>query len=372
VGIRKVYTSKKKIAVSFFSDMVSKRFNPAAVLDISREGKVLVISDFHMGGGRGDDLAHNGTLLEEILEECYLPNGWYLLLNGDIEELQRFSLPAIKERWFRLYRIFDKFADQKRLYKMVGNHDEDLIFEKNYPYPLYNAVRIETGLIPIYVYHGHQSSKVYTNYNFLVQAGLRYLLKPLGIRNISSARSPYRRFYVEKQAYAFSLENNCISIIGHTHRPIFESLGRFEFIKFEIERLCRDYPSSSGKDRDRIAAEVQALRMELGRLGRSERRHVLRGSLYGDELPVPCLFNSGSAIGRKGINAIELDREEIAMVYWFTEGEGKKFVSRGNYRVDKIAGTKSCRTVLNSDRLEYVKARIELLGQTPNRNGVRE
>jgi hypothetical protein len=91
---------------------------------------------------------------------------------------------------------------------------------------------------------------------------------------------------------------------------------------------------------------------------------VLRDSLYGDELPVPCLFNAGSAIGRKGINAIELDREEISLVYWFAEGEGKKFVSRGNYPVNKIPGTRSLRTVLNTDRLEYVKARIELLGRT--------
>jgi hypothetical protein len=177
---------------------------------------------------------------------------------------------------------------------------------------------------------------------------------------------------VEKKAYAFSLENNCISIIGHTHRALFESLGRFEFIKFEIERLCRDYPSSSGEDRERIAAEVQALRTELSKLGRSERRHVLRGSLYGDEFPVPCLFNAGSAIGRKGINAIELDREEISLVYWFAEGEGKKFVSRGNYRVDKIPGTRSRRTILNTDRLEYVKARIELLGQTSKQGTAQE
>jgi predicted phosphodiesterase len=352
-------------ASSFFSEMVSPRFNPAAVLDISRGGKVLVVSDFHMGGGKGDDLAHNGVLLTAMLEQYYLSEGWTIVLNGDIEELQRFSLADIREYWPVLYRVFDKFADRGRLYKTVGNHDEDLIFERGYPYPLYNAVRIETGLIPLYVYHGHQSSRVYTDYNNLVRVGLRYLLKPIGIRNISSARSPYRRFSVEKNAYNFSLENNCISIIGHTHRALFESLGRFEFIKFEIERLCRDYPASQGEDREHIAAEVRALRRDLGKLKRSERRDVLRQSLYGDELPVPCLFNSGSAIGRKGINAIELNREEIALVYWFVEGEEKKFVSRGLYSVYVLPGTKYRRTVLNRDRFEYIKARIELLGSSP-------
>ncbi|MDR2096482.1 MAG: metallophosphoesterase [Treponema sp.] len=346
----------------FFSDMISPRFNPAAILDISGGGRVLIISDFHMGGGRHDDLAHNGALVQKMLEQYYFKNDWMLVLNGDIEELQRFSLESIREQWPDLYRIFDLFAAQGRLYKIIGNHDEELIFEKSYPYMVYNAVRVETGVIPAFVYHGHQSSRVYTDFNNLIRASVRYFLKPVGIRNISSARSPYRRFFVEKQAYDFSLNNNCISIIGHTHRALFESLGRFDYIKFEIERLCRDYPLAAPEDQARIAGEVKALRLELGKLKRSERRDVLRQSLYGDELPVPCLFNSGSSIGRKGINAIELDNENIALVYWFAEGQSKKFVNRGSYRVDNLDRTPYYRAVLNHDRLDYVKAKIELLG----------
>jgi predicted phosphodiesterase len=348
---------------SFFADILSPRFNPGAVLDLSQGGKALVISDFHMGSGRRDDLAPNGGLLEAMLEDYYFPGGWYLVLNGDIEELQRHSLEAIRAQWAPMYRIFGLFAAQGRLYKIVGNHDEDLLFERDYPFPLNNAVRIETGQIPIYVYHGHQSSRIYTDYNYLVRAGLRYLLKPIGVRNISSARSPYRRFSVEKKAYAFSRENHCISIIGHTHRALFESLGRFDYIKFEIERLCRAYPAAAPGKKERIRDEVQALRRELGKLKRSERRDVLRQSLYGDELPVPCLFNSGSAIGKRGINAIELDKDRIALIYWFIEGEGRKFVNRGWYRVEKLGGTRYRRLVLNQDRMEYIKARIELLGR---------
>jgi hypothetical protein len=167
---------------------------------------------------------------------------------------------------------------------------------------------------------------------------------------------------VEKKAYTFSMENNCISIIGHTHRALFESLGRFDCIKFEIERLCRNYPASGDREKKRIAAEVEALRTDLGKLKRSERRDVLRQSLYGDEMPVPCLFNSGSAISRKGINALELDDNAIALVYWYTEGAGRKFISRGNYEIEKLKGTRYRRAVLNRDRLDFIKARIELLG----------
>jgi predicted phosphodiesterase len=349
---------------SFFDDMVNPGGGEGmAALDLRRNGaKVLVISDLHMGFGKRDDLSPNGRLLASMLEQYYYPGGWYLILNGDVEELQRYSLHSIQKQWAGLYAIFDKFAADQRFLKTLGNHDEDLVFEKTYPYPLYRAVRIESSQLPLYVYHGHQSSKLYTDFNSLSRSLVRYILKPFGIRNISSARSPHRRFFVEKQAYAFSIANNCISIIGHTHRALFESLGRYDFIKFEIERLCRDYPASKGREKERIAGEVAALRRDLGKLKRSERRDGLRQSLYGDELPVPCLFNSGSAISKKGINALELDDFSIALVYWFTGGEGKQFISRGNYAVEKLRGTRCRRAVLNQDRLDYIKARIELLG----------
>ena len=193
-------------------------------------------------------------------------------------------------------------------------------------------------------------------------AGIRYILKPFGIRNIFTARNPRKRFHIEKEAYAFGLKNHCLSIIGHTHRPLFESLGRFDYIKFEIERLCRDYPASSGDDRERIENEVLALKRELGKLRRKERQDVLRQSLYGDELPVPCLFNSGCTIGKKGLNAIEITNNDIALVYWYTEGNNKRFISRGGYETEGIPEKPYHRAVLNQDRLDYISAKIKLMG----------
>jgi predicted phosphodiesterase len=351
---------------NFFRDANGRQLSPDAVLDLSSGGRALIISDLHMGAGKRDDLAENGDLLINLLHHYYFAQNWYLILNGDIEELQRYSLDSITEQWRRLFEVFNRFAEQNRLYKLIGNHDEELLLKKSYYYPLYNVIRIDTGVIPVYVYHGHQTSKIYSNYNKLIGTGIRYVLKPFGIRNILSSRSPYRRFHVEKAAYGFSVDNHCISIIGHTHRPLFESLARFDYIKFEIERLCRDYPASSGGERQRIETEVSALRRELGKLRRKERRDVLRQSLYGDDLPVPCLFNSGCAIGKKGLNAIELSGEDISLVYWFTEGHGRRFVNRGGYEIEKLPGTRFRRVVLNNERLDYILARIKLLGANSN------
>jgi len=334
-----------------------------SVIDISGGGKILIISDLHMGCGSRDDLSYNGEMLICLLEEYYFKNGWILILNGDIEELHKYSYDYIRENWAGLYRVYNLFAKENRLYKITGNHDEELIFMKHAsPYHLYNAVKIETGVIPAYVFHGHQLSTVYIRLNRLLGFLSRYFLMPLGIKNISDARSPHKRFKIEKKAYSFSMSNHCLSIIGHTHRPLFESLGRFDFIKFEIERLCRDYPASQEENKKLIENEVKELRKELGKLRRKERRDVLRQSLYGDDMPVPCLFNSGCAIGKKGLNAIEITNEDISLIYWFTEGKSKKFITRGGYNTEQIPGRPIHRAVLNYSKLDYINAKIKLLG----------
>jgi predicted phosphodiesterase len=354
---------------SFLSNMANREFIPDLTLDLAGcGGRALIISDLHMGSGRNDDLADNGELLISLLQDYYFPQGWHLVLNGDIEELQRYTLDRIKEKWKRLYGAFDLFAGQNRLYKLLGNHDEELLLSKSYPYPLYDVMRIENGVIPAYVFHGHQSSYMYSKYNKVLRAGIRYVLKPFGIKNISSARSPYRRYHVEKAAYNFSLDMRCISIVGHTHRPLFESLGRFDYIKFEIERLIRDYPVSSEEKRRLIETNVMALRLEMSKLRKKERRDALRHSVYGDEMPVPCLFNSGCAIGKKGLHAIELSCGDIALVYWYAEGKGRHFISRGGYEIEKLGNYR--RAILNSDRLDYISARIQLLGSTIGESGV--
>jgi predicted phosphodiesterase len=299
-----------------------------------------------------------------MLEEYYFKNGWILVLNGDIEELQKYSLDNIREKWVEMYRVFNLFSGGNRLYKIVGNHDEPLLAKKysSTPYPLHTVIKIETGIVPAFVYHGHQLSKIYVKFNKLIGFGVRYILKPLGIKNISDSRNPHKQFDIEKKAYDFSLANNCLSIIGHTHRPLFESLSRFDYIKFEIERLCQDYPLSHGETSTRIEDEVTALRKELGKLKKKEKRDTLRQSLYGDELPVPCLFNSGCTLDKKGVNAIEITNKDIALIYWFTEGKSKKFVTRGSYQIDGIQGKPYRRAVLNHNKLDYIHAKIKLLG----------
>jgi hypothetical protein len=50
-------------------------------------------------------------------------------------------------------------------------------------------------------------------------------------------------------------------------------------------------------------------------------------------------------------------------VYWFAEGQGRRFIDRGGYEIEKLPGTIYRRAVLNYEKLDYIVARIKLLGQ---------
>ncbi|MDR0486802.1 MAG: serine/threonine protein phosphatase, partial [Treponema sp.] len=53
---------------------------------------------------------------------------------------------------------------------------------------------------------------------------------------------------------------------------------------------------------------------------------------------------------------------DIALVYWFTEGKCKRFVSRGGYEIQTIPGRPYRRVVLNQNKLDYILAKIKLMG----------
>jgi len=95
--------------------------------------------------GPQDDLAPNRSLIEGALKQYYLQNRYHLILNGDMEDLNKFKLSEIIAAWPELYDIFNSFAQMGRFWKIVGNHDLYLLKEKEYPYPLYHGLLLKKG-----------------------------------------------------------------------------------------------------------------------------------------------------------------------------------------------------------------------------------
>ena len=353
---------------------LQKLFDSSPTLPLTTSDRLVVISDLHLGDGSSrDDFLPNGELLEEVLRRYYLPNGYSLVLNGDIEELQRFPLDAIRSRWHGLYELFRQFVARAAVYRIVGNHDDGLWHSdaRIGHEPLLASLRLSFGSETIFIFHGHQATIFFERFNDVSGFFLRHFANRLNIRNLPVHYESTRRYRTEHRVYAFSSARKIVSVIGHTHRPLFESLSKIDTLRFRIEQMCRDYPSVSPRARRTIEKVVDIYKGELNHLWEKSRRDGMRSSLYNEQLSVPCLFNSGCAIGKRGVTAIEIAQGEIALVHWFDRRRSDKHLASGrrglaSYSHDgeatrRLGETEYYRTLLKKDRLDYVFSRIRLL-----------
>ena len=339
-------------------------YKHAHKLKLESSSKVVIFSDFHMGNGkRHDDFLHNGSMVEDILKKYYLENDWHLILNGDIEELQKFTINQIRNKWESLYRLFSDFYQKKQLFKISGNHDDKLLLElSNYrKFPLYNALRVTYYNQEFFVYHGHQSSRFYNQFDKVIEFALHYIARPLGIKNYSDRDNNRKKHKLEKNSYQFSRVKKTVSIIGHTHRPLFESQSIKETLKYKMEYLLRTYREAQEKEHDILQKEIVKLKKELDdHLTEEEMFGESNQSIYSEEVVIPCLFNSGCTIGKRGITCIELDHGKISLSYWFDNKIPQKRTKITN-ESEPLKGTDYRKHIIKIDDISYLSDCIELL-----------
>jgi len=354
---------------------LQRLFDSSPTLTLDAASRFVVLSDFHLGDGSSrDDFLPNGELLQDVLRRYYLPGGYSLILNGDIEELQRFPLRAVLARWQPIYGLLNEFAEASAVYRIVGNHDAALWHSNDgVPGPLLSAMRLSFGADTIFIFHGHQATIFFERFNEISGFFLRHVANRLNIRNIAVHYESTKKYRTEHRVYAFSSARKIVSVIGHTHRPLFESLSKIESLRFSIEQLCRDYPTVSPRARRAIEKIVEVYKGELNALWEKDRRSGLQSGLYDERLSIPCLFNSGCAIGKRGVTAIEMAEGHIALVHWFDRRRSNRHLANGGVRRRQAAALKDgkgaqrlddtdyYRTVLKRDRLEYIFSRIRLL-----------
>jgi len=329
---------------------------------LNKKDKMVIMSDMHMGSGDNkDDFNANATLFASVLRNYYLEKGYSLVLNGDIEELQRFEFNQIYKKWKSIYKLFDKFAQKQQLFKTVGNHDIALITQeyKQYPYQVHESILLKyKNEHDIFIFHGHQASRKYTLQNALIGYTLRYLANPLGIKNYSVAHSSRKKYKIEKTAYDFSREHKVMSIIGHTHRPLFESLPKPERIRFRIEQLIREYSNKEWTGNGRLVKLIESYKEELRYIHRQSREYQ---NLYNEILHVPCLFNSGCVIGKRGITCLEITNGKIRLVHWFDKKISKKYLHHTGYKPQQLGDSDFFRLLISKEKLSYIFTRINIL-----------
>ncbi|MEQ8472739.1 MAG: metallophosphoesterase family protein [Marinoscillum sp.] len=339
-------------------------FEASPTFELKDSDKWVIFSDLHMGdGGSTDDFRGNADLFKTALESFYLKSKYSLILNGDIEEMQRFRLKRIVNQWKSIYEVFDRFRDETRLIKTIGNHDLELQLLKELPFnhEHLEGFKFDYKGNPIFFFHGHQASKKFQQHNQLIGFTLKYFANPLGIKNYSVAHSSRKQYKIEKRAYHYSAYRKVVSIIGHTHRPLFESLHKVERLRYKIEQLIREYATDEKYRTDETRNAIKSLKRDLKKYFKQVEDTNFQSYVYNTIFHIPCLFNSGCVIGKRGMTCLEIENGKIRLVHWFDGNLNKKYLHKSEYQSQKIEDTEYYRMVLNEEPLEYIFTRIKFL-----------
>lgn len=347
-----------------YFQLLEKLYIESPELKISDKDKIVIFSDLHMGDGRSlDDFHKNSQLFLTAMKEYYFKNNYILVLNGDVEELHRYQLGGIKKQWKDIYKIFCMFHDNDRLYKIYGNHDSKLLGykESELGCPTLKSLVLKMKGKSIFIYHGHQSSFYYNTFEDIMSLAVKFIAVPLRIKSYSVAHNNMKKSHIEKMAYNFARNKQMVSIIGHTHRPLFESFSKLDTLKFRIEFLLREHQKANKKTRIELEKEIRKCKEEIKKhLGKGGRDHSI-SSLYSEDIIVPCVFNSGCVIGKRGMTSLEITGGNIALVHWYGSNIDKKYVKNDMNYLMKLEGTDYTRHILKHDSLDYIFTRIRLL-----------
>lgn len=354
---------------------LSKVFNhlDSIPLDPEKE-KYVIFSDCHIGMKEFDKNKH--LYLNAL--NYYFNEGFTLIITGDYEELHRYNVTKLKEKYGKdVYAKERKFLQEGRYHRIFGNHDIDWNKQKRVEKQLHDilpgleiveGIKFEWDGNYIFLTHGHQGDLINDKLGKFGRLILCWCARPLGISSCTSPAKNYKiRRKDETEYYNWAKSKKILFIAGHTHRPMFESLTKVDRIRIEIENLVRDYaqtkdPTLKKQLREKILArkkEFSDIEIEKG-----EQEQWLR--LGKAELLTPCYFNDGSCLHKNGITCIELCEEKIRLVFLYDkskkENVNKHLRAPTTVLLSGVAtATNYMRQILEEEKLEYVFTRIQFL-----------
>ena len=305
------------------------------VRELDLEGnKYVIISDVHLGDGRGaDDLRENEETLTTALDH-YREQGYQLILLGDIEEFWQFDLENILRRYDEtVYKAIRAFGDD-RVHRVFGNHDLEWC---SFPDPAKNeapkleraseALRMKdaTGKTCILLVHGHQGSTESDKSSWLSRPVVRMYkaVEPVVKfdRHTSATKSQVTKDY-EQILYSWAKESKVILICGHSHRAIFASRPYADCLEDKIAGLQAEiYANLSNKGF--VKSKIREINRWITKLQEERLKNRDIDPVEPDHEPLPCYFNTGCALFTDGITTIEIADGEIRLVKWHKD-TGKK------------------------------------------------
>lgn len=359
--------SKFKALSKVFDGLDSIVFNP-------KIEKYVVFSDGHIGMLEFDE---NRKLYLKALD-YYYQEGFNLIISGDNEELHRYGIESLKDKYRKdVYAKENKFLQQKRYHRIFGNHDIDWRKQKRVEKNLHDVLsgleiveglKFEWNGNFIFLAHGHQGDLINDKLGKLGRMILRWIARPLGISSgTSPARNYSKRRKDETEYYEWAKSRKVLFIAGHTHRPMFESLTKADRIRIDIENRVREYISEKDPGvREKLKAEIKAKKEWFEKARKKAGAEDQRLRLGRAELFTPCYFNDGSCLHKNGITCIELCQENIKLVFIYDrteEANRDKELRAPTFRL--LPGDPEAknymRQILEEEKLEYIFTRIQLL-----------
>jgi UDP-2,3-diacylglucosamine pyrophosphatase LpxH len=344
---------------------LEKIFNECPEININDDQKIVIFSDLHIGNGSvNDDFLKNGKDFEYILRNYYYNRDYKLILNGDIEELYKFKYNNIHENWKELYCLFDLFERSERLFRIQGNHDYNLYkvqHDFKLAFEILPALKLKYKDEHIFIFHGHQTSDFLETYNRFSQFFIRYFSRYLFIKNTTVPFDNMKKFITEVRSYEFSIRNKIISILGHTHRALFESLSKKDDLLIKIETLLRKYSKVLPEKQLKIEFLIKKYRDEIEHIHKENKENNLKSGIYNEKILVPCLFNSGDVIGKHGFTGIEINKGKISLIYWFDKNKSQRYIDYKGVKLKNLPETDYYRAKIKEESLDYIFTRIKLL-----------
>ncbi len=332
-------------------------------LDLTRD-KYIIFSDMHKADKAAgiDECRPNEMLLCHVLEQYY-HNDWRLVLNGDIEECWEAKPRAIIDAYRdTLYALERKFADkgEKFYTRIYGNHDDlwrhPAKVEKHLV-PVLGPIQVHPALIlgdNLVITHGHQGEGLDDTYSwfsrYFVRHPWRWIQRFSRISTARAATNHLIRWKRDQKLYRWARERRKVLIAGHTHRPMFQTYA----CRAELQEACA---SLENEVKTNPASYLMKANLELMQdLLRKGRGLGKWDDFTRDDQPLPCYFNTGAIVHKKGLTGIEIADGEIRLVKWALSDRLQSFPMITGRLGELFAAE---RTVLQSTDLEEVMALVK-------------
>ncbi len=236
-----------------FETRLSHSFDLAPVLPLNQASRYVLFSDCHRGcANSNDNFLKNQHLYFSALRHYY-QNGFTYIELGDGDELwENRKMEQIIEVHNNVFWLLSRFAKEKRLYLIYGNHDMEkkkssyskchcscyFCTDTQQMQPLFPDMKYYSGIIledisglRLYLTHGHQADLLNSVFWRLSRFLVRYVWKPLehvGVLDpTSAAKNNHRKKLTEKRLSAWAQNRRQLLISGHTHRPRLGSADSF-------------------------------------------------------------------------------------------------------------------------------------------------